>query len=787
MWHCTSGADRHLDRSKARHGRDIKSVRTLLSIVACLIAVAGTFGVPQANAEDVSVSKTRSAQRFVIDGSAFLQFYQDAIQELGYSLVAEDDPQSFNAESELPSRLDLEGPVVDGRMNFGRDANLNTLTIVSRTAFLIAGEDAQGVYSPVTLRIDVSSGRVDIVAANAAAGGTSLSLTGTVLALNINENQDRSDHVTVSGDLFLKGALVGHFDANAYHASEPTRDPEIQSSAIAGGIGPDLVIDQIGDVRRWGWTNGMTGYSLWTKACNIGDANAVWYAATDQKPIIAQNMYRLKDGRLTQIGMSWVKHGFFADNDLCEDGGTCFGDPTGTELPPMCADSYSTQLNGAQINLGPRYEVNATTGQHLYPFDTQGFAGDAIYKRIQVQDADVDPLVNPEEGTLYFVEAHYVAPDDAAAGNQDNNASYAPLLRIDEPEEGVYDAIGPAGGSTRVGIPGIYAWEENDTDVTIEIVDIPGDRRVLLGYKVTDLGDNTWHYEYAIQNLNSDRSIGGFTVPALGASNIGFHDIDDHSGDGTSPFGSYYNNDDWPGNLGCAGVSWSAEPYWLNERANAIRWGSMFNFWFDSPFPPEEGIVTLDVFKPGDPGAMEVTALVPSFPQLGIVGCMPGDRAIDPRQPYDPDGTNAAGIDGIELMYSGDAMNVSDMHFMLAEEGGDGQPVGVDSVDNPETDVINVTFDGIIEEGAWTVLTYTPTGQATRLGFLPADVDGSGESNATDIQVLIGMLEQPASPELAARADMDRNGNVEPEDLLRAIDLLNGGGNYQAYHGVSLP
>lgn len=55
-----------------------------------------------------------------------------------------------------------------------------------------------------------------------------------------------------------------------------------------------------------------------------------------------------------------------------------------------------------------------------------------------------------------------------------------------------------------------------------------------LGRRVTDLGNGTWHYEYARYNMNSGRSGRFFSVSApecIGMSNIGFHDASYHSGD----------------------------------------------------------------------------------------------------------------------------------------------------------------------------------------------------------------------------------------------------------------
>jgi hypothetical protein len=233
-------------------------------------------------------------------------------------------------------------------------------------------------------------------------------------------------------------------------------------------VGPDVIVGSCSDVGYYGSVGSLHGYAVGTTSCNIGDETLSWVSSTNQHPVIAQNMYRLKDGRLEQIGLSWLKHAFaVAPGSLCLP---CSGGGGG--LNPGCSDPYGSGLNGSQFRLGPRSEVNALTGVYPYPYILHWQAtGDAIFKRIQVEEADVDPNLNP--GALYFVEGQYINNDDALEGNGYNNASYR---RVTVDPDFTIDVEEP----TEREKPAIMAWAEHglgvgvpDPDVTLQSVDDP--------------------------------------------------------------------------------------------------------------------------------------------------------------------------------------------------------------------------------------------------------------------------------------------------------------------------
>lgn len=368
--------------------------------------------------------------------------------------------------------------------------------------------------------------------------------------------------------------------------------------------GPDVIVGDLIDIGNYGKVGNISGYSIGTTSCNIGNMNLKWISGTNEHPVIGQNLYRLKDGRFENVGISWLKHGFTAlTQNLCC---TCNG-VGGSQLGIGCSDPYSAGLNGSQGNLGPRSEVNASNGLFPYPYII-GWqqTGNNIYKRLQVKDADLEPTLNT--GALYFGEGQYVTNDDATLANKNNNASYR---RVSVAAAGTYPnatyTLGWATGSTtQRQKPAIQAWQDTDPTVQIVNVDVPGDGRFIVAWKVTNPSPGNYHYEYAIQNLTSDRSGQGFIIPVTGAviSNIGFHDVDYHSGEP-------YSLTDWAITQTGGNITWQTDTFATNANANALRWGTLYNFRFDATTGPLPSNVnaTLKLFKPG--AVTEMTVAVP--------------------------------------------------------------------------------------------------------------------------------------------------------------------------------
>jgi hypothetical protein len=386
--------------------------------------------------------------------------------------------------------------------------------------------------------------------------------------------------------------------------------------------GPDVIVGEIEDVDQQGNNATQVGLAIGTDSCNNGDQPIDWFALPDtDHPFIPQNLYRLSGGaandeRFEQIGQSWGKHAFLALEDfVC---GTCntSGCETGTHLCPGCSDPYVSGLNGDQGQIGSRAWVNPFTGN--FPAnanDHSGHSHDGVSHRILVNMTDLVPAQN--QGATYYGEAAYIAPSEYTwcqahpdQCNIFNNFSHRKFSVTGGPTNFTFI---PQSSTVRMQ-PAIQEWVATGATV-IEVEPDPGnDGKFFVGYKVTNPSPNIWHYEYAIFNMNLDRAIQsfsvffGFPVPL---SNVDFHAPPQHPGwphDGTVGDAGY-SSTPWTVDLGNgSALTWSTETFAQNPNANAIRWGTLYNFRFDSSAPPVSSTATIDFFKTGSPVGVNVLA-----------------------------------------------------------------------------------------------------------------------------------------------------------------------------------
>ena len=415
----------------------------------------------------------------------------------------------------------------------------------------------------------------------------------------------------------------------------------VSSTALAGGnngtvcsqpIGPDVIVGDIMGTQNY-TAEQISGvwhdaFSFGTSSCNIGNQNLRWFQfGNNQHPAISQNLFKYKVvngvGTLEQLGQSWLKHGFTAlTQNICGCG--CASPGTGTFLGVGCSDPYTATRNGGQGNAGPKWQVNANAGYFPLGGPANPSWTGSTARRLRVRSSDIETTTAT---VRFFAECMYVSQDDAAFGNKNNNASHREVFFNGGPTDWSYVLSGAA--ITQREKPGIMAWKAIDPAVTVTNVVTPETPigaisgaawpsccttgLVIVAAKATDMGGGITHFEYAVQNLNSDRSIASFSVPlapGVQVSNIGFHDVDYHSNDGEGNVTR--DGADWPATVTGSSITWSTVPFSTNPNSNALRWGSMYNFRFDANVGPASGDVTLGTYKVV--GSVTANTVVPAIP-----------------------------------------------------------------------------------------------------------------------------------------------------------------------------
>lgn len=426
--------------------------------------------------------------------------------------------------------------------------------------------------------------------------------------------------IVATATLAVGLVALGEDDGYTGPNTEVTTGPDVTIWDVARASGPTRP-----GVNNWTQgtpINGIRAYSISTDSCNIGSQTLKWCdesncadgATSDEHPVIAQNLYRLHNGSFRQIGKNWLKHGFNALNTNVDS--TCVGnDGTGSPTAGCtntggdgdflfvgCTDLYWSTTNGNHNYSGARSEVNGRTGEFPFPEILSGDT-DAKGQRIQVLDTD---LIVPDVGMgidpKYWVEAHYVTPDDAMAGNGLNNASYREVLLGPEPDKDLTET-----GDTVREAAAIWAWKAEDPSVEIERVDLGTTpiERLHVARRVTGSarGIEPWHYEVVVHNLNSEQAARALEIQFPGGttfSGSGFHDVDSHSGE-------VYDSTDWTITTDSPSgtIRWELQDAHLAPAdqgdANAIRWGTAYTFWFDASAPPDSTLWQVELFDP-EPG-----------------------------------------------------------------------------------------------------------------------------------------------------------------------------------------
>jgi hypothetical protein len=173
----------------------------------------------------------------------------------------------------------------------------------------------------------------------------------------------------------------------------------------------------------------------------------------------------------------------------------------------------------------------------------------------------------------------------------------------------------------------------------------------------------------------------------------------------------------------------------------------------------------------------------------------PPDGIVDARQPHEP--ANAAVKQGIDVITVEAPPGADNLRcWSLCETVVDANPNDVAAVVDNLDGTFILALLRPISAGGLTAITYSGDGGTSSTGTYvahPANVNADGASNADDLVTMVDCcLNQQCQPgatteETPYRCDVNRSGKVTPADMLRAIDLLNGGDQLSVWRDTVLP
>ncbi|WOH63609.1 hypothetical protein [Bradyrhizobium sp. BWA-3-5] len=367
----------------------------------------------------------------------------------------------------------------------------------------------------------------------------------------------------------------------------------LSTNFAAVAAGPDVIVGFVDDAREDSRVGSKIGLTASTNSCNIGDVALNWQRLPDtHHPAITLNFYRLANGKIEQLAKSWVKHGFYATNQndcaaIPEMHRTCQAGAGGSQLRPGCSDLYTEDLNSDPRNLGPRSRITNSAKVEFdgsKAQDLTGYPASSPAERILlVEEAD---LRTP--GARYFMEAQYITADDAKAGNSRNNVTFrevkpvlrsgAWVLKNEKPEVRMQ--------------PALFAWKEEGAQLSeVELNEDGVKTYILVGSKGQAIANGKFRYDFVVYNMNSNIAVQAFTVPAP--------QIDQNSVVFSAPRsnGEIWSNDGWENHIQAGQITWSTRKSSADANANAIRWGSAYNFSFISDRSPQAVDANLAFFN----------------------------------------------------------------------------------------------------------------------------------------------------------------------------------------------
>lgn len=384
-------------------------------------------------------------------------------------------------------------------------------------------------------------------------------------------------------------------------------------------LGADVYIGELNQLVQYARSGSTVGLLGDAPVCNAGDAPLDWLTGVGERhPFMNWNMYRYRNGRLVQLGQSWTKHGLGASQDnFCNFG--CQPYPNADRLGVGCSDTYLAGFNENTLwSFGPRYEINPWNGAFTFPGShiAQGnHPHSGLAHRLRVNDASINPAT--QIGATFYVECYVLAWDDA---DHLNSIAHEPVIISGAP--GGTWTFDLSANATVIG-PAIESWP--GATVTIVPQTPTNDGRVYFASVITPNANGSYRYEYGIYNHDMDRGIGAFTLPVASTTLTGV--VNSY---GVPSHGEPYSNAVWTFTQSETTFKWETEDYSVNPFANPIRWGTMFNYYFNATSAPGDVTATLKIFKPGTPANLTVATQGPIVPRR-LGDCAPdgGDGVVN--------------------------------------------------------------------------------------------------------------------------------------------------------------
>jgi len=416
--------------------------------------------------------------------------------------------------------------------------------------------------------------------------------------------------------------VADYYGEWSHPAGQNIFTPGTGGDEFAGGNVLDVKLGILSGLNSVGHTgsfpNGRVGMSMATTSCNIGDINVTWLAAMNENhPGIAMQVYREMDNRFEQVAVSWIKHGFFAlSSSQCTP---CQNPSPGTFLGVGCSDTYGSGNNADRFWLGPRDEwdaVNSTwtcLGSYFdgTPVDCNrdenGSGNGPVDHRLEGFDKDFDL-----DGATYYYEAMYMVEGDELLTN--NIGSRECTMNWNG---NTWNFQTPSAGSGNGLLLGPAINRYGDMSTTARL----GDQgMVVLAVDVTNLGNGTWRYEYALFNWTLDRKVRQFSMPIRGVTNgFYFHDTDNQAAN------------DWAVTTLGKNATWTFNDVVLpgHKVAGALEFATIYNFGFTSNQPPMNRRAAIEIHETGPGGdLLAIETMGPATLALSADDLAPSERQV---------------------------------------------------------------------------------------------------------------------------------------------------------------